>query len=395
MKTALSKPIYDLVFKFAFFSTDQSDTLPRLKVDGDKDDKGRPYTFGRNKDFETKETFIHEAAVQQDIYTSTLFPNGNPITLSIVDFSFFNDTAASQLLTKLLTLTPDRPVQQILQYLITESRNPRSLGLITMQLADSGLMELADVNDGDIKDKNYELCLSQLVLLFAKTKIMNFDCHNGNVLASDTEQKTVLIDFGRTINFNIPQDQEGGPSSLAIALYNRMTGNLYDADKMEIMKFDENKLLSNRTQTRFSSSSRDGSIVAAKIIKFIALMDYTTYMTMYDTTGRDLIPQMSSLIKYIYDSQYSDNWVISPQDWTPSPDIDAKYDAITKGARKLFEAPIRQTNVLNQRVIKSKIADDDMFLPDENDIENIIEVQLCQLKRGGLMIGMIGAIFVK
>ena len=98
-KKAMNTPVYSLVLKFAIITPNGDDLLPSLDLNGEKHDKAT----------ESLIDFQREAINQQQIYIDTLSPLGKPITISVVDFSYFNSDACKLLLRKLMTLPSDTP----------------------------------------------------------------------------------------------------------------------------------------------------------------------------------------------------------------------------------------------------------------------------------------------
>lgn len=206
--TDYTKPVYSLIFKFAIFGEDANDLeLPPLKIPGDRDDAGVSLRRrGREKETEDPDSFKKEAKLQQAIYRKTVPPNGKPICLAVVDFSTFDQPSAVLLLRKLLTLAEGDVASRMLRYLITNVKPRRSLGLLTMELANPNFIELKFIPE-PAKSLDSLYALAQLIILFVNLHILNYDCHDKNVLASQAppeieDDRAVLIDFGRTLNFN-------------------------------------------------------------------------------------------------------------------------------------------------------------------------------------------------
>ena len=146
---------------------------------------------GKDEEFKKKteilKDFKNEANAQQQIYIDTLSPNGNPITLSIIDFSYFDKRSTEILLTELDRKHNSGTVGEMLQYIRSnsvESSKDRRLGMITMELAEPTYKELSDISNRITFNNGCQYAIAQILILFLKSKKMNYDLHAGNVLAS-------------------------------------------------------------------------------------------------------------------------------------------------------------------------------------------------------------------
>jgi hypothetical protein len=356
-KTALTKPIYNIVFKLAIISDDDNDILDPLSITG----KNRKF----NKKTENLESFRKEANTQQQIYIDTLSPNGNPITLSIIDFSYFDKRSTAVLLTELDTKHNSSTVSEMLQYIGLNIQNEqneqhrlknRRLGMITMELAEPTYRELADLPIGeDTYNNGCKYAIAQTLILFLKSKKLNFDSHAGNVLASTTPSKpgTVLIDFGRVLDFNNRDIYD----QIKID-YNQLTGHNYDDD------FDKYK--SQDVTYLYESQNNPIKTVVTKmanIIQFLSYMDYIMNSINFDMKDPYDRPQIITLLQYLYGPSFSTNWgwnnnrnYVSPN-WNITEDIKDRYAAIIPIIRTLTESSMNQTVKISKSAIQKMVYD--------------------------------------
>lgn len=347
-KTALTKPIYSIVFKLAIISEDVSDRLDPLLIT----EKNKEYT----KKTENLLDFKKEADTQQQIYIDTLSPNGNPITLSIIDFSHFDKRSTRILITELNKKHDSRTVGEMLRYIglncLDYSKN-RRLGMITMELAEPTYIELADI---PISSHEYnsgcQYAIAQTLILFLKSKKINFDSHAGNVLASRRLDNpgTVLIDFGRVHDFNTDIDPRIKRN------YETLTGHDYDAD------FDTYN--NYRITDLYPSKTNDAGKVInnmINIIRFISYMDYIINSMSYKMSGSYDRPQLISLLQYLYGPTFSSDWgwnngKYEAPDWNLTQEIFDRYNAIIPIIRTLTEARMQQNSYVSAAAIKSRVA---------------------------------------
>jgi len=372
--TALNEPVYSLIFKFAIIS-EEADFLPPLVVPGDKDDAGRDagyndsngrFVRGRAKETEDLDDFKTEANVQQAIYTGTLAPQGKPITISVVDFSYFNKAASDDLLTQLLGIPGNsQTVEAMLEYMRNNVTATRQLGMITMELVNSNFRELWSVENPSAFTSDCNYALAQILILFTKLKVMNYDCHAGNVLASRNppastglEERSVLIDFGRTLNFNsanpFPSDKKK-----IVTLYERVSGQKFARDLAAAKSFDFTDLyVSGRT-------SEDEVIGRMElIVKFMACIDYATNVTYFDMSRMNR-PQLKTFLQYLYGPTFSENWGVSAPDWTLTPAARNAYASIIPTIIALTTARIQQTSFTSKDSVARRIQNGEIITIDK------------------------------
>jgi len=200
-RTKFDKPVYSLVFKFAVL-TPKVKRLPELNT---MNNEGVVAPI-KSKTSETFDRFRAEAVAQQSLYTRTFVPQGQPITLSVCDFSTFNAATAKRLMLRLQGIaSPDAEVSNILDYMQKNVNGNDRLGVITMELANQSFEPLAKVQKiVPAFSEEYEYAVAQLLVQTVKAKMINIDLHSGNILASTipSSEKTVLIDFGNTVELS-------------------------------------------------------------------------------------------------------------------------------------------------------------------------------------------------
>jgi len=370
--TDFTKPIYSLIFKFAIIGEDADDLeLPNLVIPGDKNDSGQPLPGGREKETEDLTSFKIEADIQQKIYAATVTPTAKPISLAVVDFSTFNKAASDTLLRELLTKSASDAASRMLGYLITNVTPERSLGLLTMELANPDFRELGTIDDDEAYYADCQYGLAQLFVLFVKLKTINYDCHAGNILGSiippaaggGSAERSVLIDFGRTLNLTKPRPFPSDAGEI-IEKYNVFSGSNFQTDLAEVLGF-------SITDFYVSRDTPEDVVIdkMQKIIKFISYLDYATnvtYFNMDPARGLDR-PQLITLLDYIYgDGVISRGWIAStPARVRPGFEMNrqarATYASLIPLIRALTEPPMKQINRLSPATITSMMDSDRIF----------------------------------
>ena len=367
--TDFAKPIYSLIFKFAIIRKNEDDAdLPNLVIPGDKTDNGTPLPGGRNKETEDLTSFKIEADIQQKIYTATVTPTANPISLAVVDFSTFNtidiedESASETLLRTLLTKSDSDTATRMLNYLITNVTPGRTLGLMTMELANPEFRELNSVTDDAAYYADCKYGLAQLFVLFAKLKTINYDCHMGNILGSTlppvagggSDERAVLIDFGRTINLTKPRLFPSHAGEI-MEKYNVFSGSNFQKDLSEIIGY--------RITDFYVSRDTPEAVVIdrmQKVIKFISYLDYatnTTYFNMDPAIGFDR-PQLIALLDYIYgDGVISRGWIATNKEtirksFEMNHHARGIYASLIPLIRSITEAPLGVANRLSSSAIQ-------------------------------------------
>ena len=315
--TAFNNPIYSLIFKFAII----------YQTDGDKLD--RPFTVTINKKtietskkMPTLQAFMNEAKSQQDIYIATISPVGRPITIGVVDFSYFRADMCKLLFTNLLWISPvnGNGIEiSMLQYLRNHVYGDRMLGLITMDLVNSDFIKLHEVehmkkNDINIINSDYNYVIAQILILFTKVKIINTDCHTGNILASKNspssnpyEIRSILIDFGRILNLFDTKYQNTRYERKIRNIYNSFytSGDHYQNDKDHLGQLNSTHLYSNDKDKQTNNITNNMDIInnMHRIIKFIAFIDYAAKIIKNPETR---FPQIIGILKYLYGTDDDD-----------------------------------------------------------------------------------------
>jgi hypothetical protein len=371
--TAFNKPIYSLVFKFAILSNNDKDNL-RVPLE--------IYESGIKRSFEKEmpalREFMYEAHIQQEIYKTTLYPVGRPITIGIIDFAYFDRTFSFKLLQKLKTLQKkDAIVNTILNYLSSNVTGDRMLGLITMDLVNSDFIELykvvEDIKNNVIIDSDFNYSIAQILLLFTKTKIINYDSHSGNILASANmpapsrngvpEARSVLIDFGRVLRLNGAKYEK--LESKIRNKYDAIRGpGSYDRDITEMREIEFTDLYVTATTPLDIVIER-----MHKIFVFISCIDYIMNDIYYGISKKSVKrgPQMLRILKYLYSPDINvDNW----SKIRLSSYCIGKYTAIIPLFLDLTRDRLSQHNLLSKKAIEENVKNESIFNIDKYGIYN-------------------------
>jgi hypothetical protein len=371
--TAFNKPIYSLVFKFAILSKSDKDIL---RVPLEIYESGKKRLF--EKEIPTLREFMYEAHIQQEIYKTTLYPVGRPITIGIIDFAYFDRSSAVKLLQKLKTLQKKDPnVANILNYLSSNVTGDRMLGLITMDLVNSDFIQLYKVveetQNNVIIYSDFNYCIAQILLLFTKARIINYDCHSGNILASAKlpsppinevpEIRSVLIDFGRVLRLNGAKYEKLEPQIRS--KYDAIRGpGSYTRDVTEMSEIEFTDL--------YVTAYVSIDIVMErmhKIIRFISCIDYIMNDIYYGISKKSdkRGPQMSRILKYLYsDDIGSHNWAnIRFSDYCK-----AKFAAIIPLFYDLTRDRLSQRNLLSKKSIDENVKNESIFTINQTGIYN-------------------------
>ncbi len=371
--TAFNKPIYSLVFKFAILSKSDKDIL---RVPLEIYESGKKRLF--EKEIPTLREFMYEAHIQQEIYKTTLYPVGRPITIGIIDFAYFDRIFAVKLIQKLKTLqNKDTIMNTILNYLANNITGDRMLGLITMDLVNSDFIQLykvvEEIKNNAIIASDFNYSIAQLLLLFTKARIINYDCHSGNILASAKlpsppinevpEARSVLIDFGRVLRLNGAKYEKLEPQIRS--KYDAIRGpGSYGRDITEMNETEFTDL--------YVTAYVSIDIVIErmhKIVIFISCIDYIMNDIYYGISKKSDIrgPQMLRILKYLY----SDD--ISSSNWSRirlSPYSREKYAAIIPLFYDLTRDRLSQRNLLSKKSIEENVKNESIFTINQTGIYN-------------------------
>ena len=372
----LTVPIHCLIIKFALLSS--IDYLPNIQITGE--------TQGYSKECIELSKYKIEAKSQQEIFIKTLSPSGNPICPAIVDFSHFDKESAKTFLNKCTALTKtDTKAEEVFNYIIRviTKKNYTHLGMITMEIADD-YIELSKIpnttiDEQKIKDKMMIYSIAQIIILFVKLKIINYDAHTGNILANETKQKTTLIDFGRIVDFNDTpirlSDLFTKYGTQIIKSYETITGATFDDDLDELRKikitdlfyYDDNKP---------TTQQKNKTIIETlnKLLKFIAFVDYSTnaiYFPDYFRTANKNRLQIHSLLKYVYgESNIGSQWNQVPPNFILDDASNDKLKSVSITIKELCSDRIQPRNSNSNVSILEKKRGNKLFHVDVN-IKNL------------------------
>jgi len=352
--TDFNVPIYSLIFKFAIISKNGDEELPEFSFPGELDENGDQIYY--SKATENLNDFKVESNIQQSIYLKTINPSGKPICLAVADFSYFNKDSAFILLGHLRAKQGNSPkVMRMLEYLKFNVTGNKQLGMITMELANSDFKELNDLKSNPpVFKSDCNSAIAQILILFLRLKILNYDSHAGNVLGKEDGTKTFLIDFGRTLNFNNSNPFPAQRNEI-IDQYNAITRGNYDADKREVLSFGVTDLYVGGRTTEDEVIDR-----MQKIVKFMAYIDYCTNTTYFDMSKMDRA-QLITFLRYLYGPEFSDKWTKRRPDFTLTSGARTAYASLIPTIRSLTEAPLVATNRLSDNAIQGMIQSGKLF----------------------------------
>jgi hypothetical protein len=344
--TAFNKPCETLVLKFGVLkNTGREEDLTVLPII----DGGHPN--GVEKQTDGLVNFAMESSVQQKIYTSTVGQRGQPVCPAVVDFSYFLSKPAQTLLRELELKCQGNSLSSInarkmTTFLIQQLRRKPAymLGLITMQVGGRGFTGLSDLAGEPSYDEACLHVIDQFLRLTMQARVANYDCHAGNILAKLDGTKTYLIDFGRIVSLlpsgNILSSfdiDEQASIRLVYRSINPTLPNDLDTDYAEI-----NRMISQGTIYLTTGRYVDEDMVVDrmnKIIEFIAKLDMSISHELFGVYR----PQMNSVLQSFYGpTAITDNWTITPPDFTITDDVSAKY-------KRVIEFFAEETNASLQR----------------------------------------------
>jgi hypothetical protein len=196
-----NEKVYSLVFKLAIIS----DTESRYVINT------------KNKTTTTLFNMLKETATQQDVYLRTISPRGYPITISVVDFSYFNKETAKILLEKFYKICGISSTKLLINSLfeLINHNDEYKLGVITMELVNRDFTTIGNIYKGldrtvsakmSLFHTNLEYVIAQMIILFVRNKIIHYDLHKnnafGNTTISDENNRSFIIDFERVFFFS-------------------------------------------------------------------------------------------------------------------------------------------------------------------------------------------------
>ncbi len=393
-KTAFTEPVVSLILKIEILS-ESEERLSPLTIGG----------INYSKVTDNTTDFHNEAKTQQDIYRNTVWPNGLPITLSVADFSYFDIDNSYILIDKLLTIAnPSDNSSFVLNYIKRElSSNvgmanyghtvyPRKLGMITMELANIGFIELSKFTSANIEayKLNCLYALAENIVLFSKLKKINYDCHLGNVMANPTDNNPYTLDRAHLIDFGRVLDILTTNGSLGFwVIYNRVSNNKkYDITETQYVT-DRDRVCGHHftqlynTEKIYSGSNIPENIVfLVAIVRFISCVDYAYNSIHFGFKNHDR-PQISNFLRVLYDNSlefdkkwtnqelgYNSNTVgnDAPRNWFPIPGTVPfqNYQIIAYYIEKITTENIGNKNNLSRGTIDTMIRDGRMVNLNKN-----------------------------
>jgi hypothetical protein len=351
-----NKPIHSIVLKFAILSH-SVEHLDAININYER----------HNKNTELLPNFHNEAKVQQNIYIKTIHPSGNPICPAVIDFSYLNNSS-SQLFLDVIRRKPNTPESStMLRYIYSRIRetSDRKLGIISMELADN----FDTLNNLFLKNKpayeeNVLNTLAQIIILFTKLKMINYDSHLKNVLTNG-RNKTMLIDFGRTVDLSrtVQIISNRDAYQRFMDLYKRLHDNKYEYETAanNITQYSITDLYVSKT-----NPISEVIVIVDRLIRHIANIDYALNAFYFNGI---IEPQMNEYLIYLFGANFSDDW---KNNYPSFPDIEnselrQKIIKIIEKIREITETPIEARTLLSQGAIQRKIDAGKLFMVD-NDV---------------------------
>ena len=367
-RTSFNQPVTSLIFKIVIIhAKNEIIDLPEYE---DTDEKKKKYY---DKVLENKGNFIQEAVIQQDIYLKTINPNGNYICPSVIDLSLFKNQYAKKLINDLLnTKGKDDECGQMLKYLHEALKNKSlELGMITMELVDNNYIPIYKAiyldRERYIYKTNCEYALAELIILFIKLKLVNYDCHSRNILAKrNGNLKSLLIDFGRVIDLkNVSQKMK--------TQYKIFTGKDFDEDFNDIKNIDVTDFY-DITRENYNEKNeykkKNKEINIAKIIwiiRFIAFVDFSKNFVEYNSENHPFTqPQMNSLIRSLYGHGLNNENTKTFNWYNIESDTIRSIISICNKIEELTIGRVTQSNIFSLDAMKSKISNKKFF---DNNID--------------------------
>jgi hypothetical protein len=357
--TQFKDEIYRLIIKFVFLDI-KSKYLNNIKNFIDKKKTHAKYS-------ETIDNYKKEANTQQSIFLETIKPIGKPICPAVVDFSYFNSSSAKTILRRIYNLSAYKTMTyEVTNHMfgILQNNSNLQLGMITMELAD-GYKKISEIESKTTNNEIFICGISQIIILFVKMKIINYDAHMGNILGNETTNSTTLIDFGRIIDFRkgiadcFPEAY--GPS--IITEYNSSTKSDFEKDLKKLSTIDITNLYS--TDRRGETGNTVANKNIKDLIRFILYIDLSTNKTLYNKS----YPQMFGLLENVF-GELGINyiWNQKPNDLNNQKlnDLNNKLIEISYKIKSLCESKHEQTSVSKNAIEIAQKEGNLFYMTDQN-----------------------------
>lgn len=159
----------------------------------------------------TKEKFLNEARIQQNVWTESILYGGEEFSPSVVNFALFNNANGKILLQMMMDkyigyLDRDRPDFNIIPELILllTTKPSYEIGVLVMpNILNTITLEKYDINQkstmGKAYMKAYRNSIKNILRLYFFHKIISKDLHEDNILITvDALENSYILDFGYT-----------------------------------------------------------------------------------------------------------------------------------------------------------------------------------------------------
>jgi serine/threonine protein kinase len=174
--------------------------------------------YGRHeKKSESKETFLSEARMQQNVWLESVTGGRPEFTPSVANLALFDDNTASYIcISQIYSIvdTRDSNTLYCLEYLKSMFGNrDNSLGILLMPNIESSttLGDYLDNPPATISPQSDKITvlgntISNILRLFIMHKVIHLDLHAENSLVVPSTKKSFIIDFGTATNLSEPGD---------------------------------------------------------------------------------------------------------------------------------------------------------------------------------------------
>jgi hypothetical protein len=314
------KPVYSLIFKLAIIGSDNQPRLHNIYYNTNNK--------GINKQSEYLKDYENEYNVQNKIYFSTLNPNGSNICPSAIGLEHLNGISVLNFLSKLYKISTTLECKRMLLFFKNVKfipNNEISLGVIAMEFVDDEKYKLLKVlrdeakkkdTDASIYENNCLYALAELIVLFIELKIINYDCHAGNIFGNTSGYRPLLIDFGRIANLNDDINN-------SIEQYNNFFGTVNDSvNSVNSMNNEDNDEEDSETiidnpetifnKSKVSNNLFKGGNFGKYLIDFnqIKNIQITDFYDINEKEDKEQIKQnLENIIRFIACLDYTKNCV--------------------------------------------------------------------------------------
>lgn len=296
-----------------------------------------PGNVGGKKSLSVK-ALEDEGYIQQNIFLNTVAPIKKPVTPSVFCTIIFDKDNSKNFLTTLLGNTVvdfflgyfnkqriDQPSRDVLNYLLycLHDTTPLGLCILPMEYVENSVTISYYIDTTGTVDPNLmATCIAQLIRLLLVCKIINTDCHPGNILTTYVSGTplcdiySTLIDFGSIFNIISEKDNDSDKYKLYNSKYDEIYGEgNFDIDigiilELQIQDLYINGLVSPSSITE-TQPSKEHVLNIRTLLRFMSTIDLFSIIP----HGRTR-PQMLTFVKH-YLGIGDSPWVNAAGEITP------------------------------------------------------------------------------